>query len=180
MHSTIQVFLLKVGSSCQPIEFPSFGEEFTDWVIKRFLEVNIHCESKAVQHLRNVVQDTPNYVQMICFHLVAQGKKTIGLSEVTSTLTTVGQQNSYAYQTLLNSLSLTQQRALRLASNNGKQVFSKELIATYEILSPPALASAIKALKNKGILDEEGTGKWTITFEDPLFAIWLRTSFDPI
>jgi hypothetical protein len=34
-----------------------------------------------------------------------------------------------------------------------------------------------KINKAKGILDEEVTGKGTVIFDDPLFAIWLRISF---
>jgi uncharacterized protein len=164
--------------SSQPIEFPAFGVEFTHWVIERFLEIGIKCDSNAIDHLRKLVQDTPNYVQMVCFHLVAEGKNHINVAEVNTTLIKVVQQNAYAYQTLLNSLSLIQQRALRLAAIEGKQVFSKELLDKYEISSTPALASAIKALKGKGILDEEGTGKGTVIFDDPLFSIWLRIAFN--
>lgn len=163
--------------SCQPLEFPSFGDEFTDWVVKRFSEVEIACNYQAIQHLRALVQDTPNYVQMVCFHLVAQGIKEVGTHEVEETLETVVLQNAYVYQTLLNSLTLTQQRALRLAAKEEKQIFAKELLERYEVSSGPALASAIKSLKDKGILDEERTGKGTVIFDDPLFAMWLRISF---
>ena len=164
--------------SCQSIEFPSFGEEFTDWIIKRFSMIEIKCDRKAIHYLRQLVRDTPNYVQMICFHLVAKGKSHITEEEVETTLTTVVRQNAYAYQTLLNSLTLTQQRALRLAAKEGKQVFHKQLLAKYEISSAPALASAIKALKDKGILDEEGTSRGSVVFDDPLFAMWLKISFE--
>jgi hypothetical protein len=164
--------------TCQPIEFPAFGSEFTDWVLMRFKEVGITCEREAVQHLRTLVQDTPNYVQMVCFHLVARGKETITVKEVEHALGTVVRQNAYAYQTLLNSLTPTQQRALRLAAKEGKQIFAKELLAKYEISSGPALASAIKSLKDKGILDEEGSGRGTVIFDDPLFSLWLKMSFD--
>jgi uncharacterized protein len=162
--------------SCQSIEFPSFGEEFTDWVINRFLKVQIECERKAIQNLRQWVQDTPNYVQMVCFHLVADGIAHITQAAVKNALTTVVRQNAYAYQTLLNSLTLTQQRALRLAAKEGKQIFHKQLLAKYEIASAPALASAIRALKEKGILDEEGTNRGSVVFDDPLFAMWLKIS----
>lgn len=73
---------------------------------------------------------------------------------------TVVQQNAYAYQTLLSTLTPT------------------ELLNKYEITSGAALSSAIKSLKDKEILDEEGAGRGTVIFDDPLFAIWLRTSFD--
>lgn len=163
--------------SCQTIEFPSFGPDFSDWVIERFAKVGVQCSKEAIDHLRQLVQDTPNYVQMVCFHLVAQAKTRIGIADVEEVLDTVARQNAYAYQTLLNSLTLAQQRALRLAANEKHSLFQKELLAKYEIASAPALHNSIKALKGKGLLDEEGTGKGKVLFDDPLFAYWLRMSF---
>ncbi len=162
--------------SCQPIEFPSFGDEFSDWVIQRFQSVGIACEKDAITQLRKLVQDTPNYVQMACFHLVAQGVSRVNQEEVRHVLRTIVRQNAYAYQTLLNSLTLIQQRALRLAAKEETQIFSKDLLSKYEISSGPALASVVKALKQKHILDE-GSAKGKVLFDDPLFAIWLRTEF---
>jgi hypothetical protein len=160
------------------IEFPNFGPEFTEWVVARFGTVGIDCERNAVECLRKLVQDTPNYVQMVCFHLVAQARKKIIFQDVQEVLETVARQNAYAYQTLLNSLPLAQQRALRLAANEKRSLFQKGLLAQYEIASAPALHSSIKALKSKGILDEEGTGKGNVLFDDPLFAFWLQLSFN--
>jgi hypothetical protein len=163
---------------CQSIEFPPFGDEFTDWIIERFSKVGLSVSREAVKHLRKVVQETPNYVQMVCFHLVALGKTDITIDAINEALKTVVQQNAYAYQTLLNSLTPTQQRTLRLAAKEGRQIFAKELLTKYEIASGAALSSAIKSLKEKEILDEEGAGRGTVIFDDPLFAIWLKTSFD--
>lgn len=162
--------------SCQPIEFPSFGPGFSDWVVTRFKKVGISCTRDAVDHLRVLVQDTPNYVQMVCFHLVAQAKAKVEDPDVEEVLDTVARQNAYAYQTVLNSLTLCQQRTLRLAANEKQSLFQKEMLVKYEISSAPALHNSIKALKSKGILDEEGTGKGKVLFDDPLFAYWLRMS----
>ena len=85
-------------------------------------------------------------------------------------------QNAYAYQTILNSLTQIQQRALRLAAKEGESIYVKEVIQKYEIPSGPTLASAIKALKQKQILDE-GTARGKAIFDDPLFAIWLKYEF---
>lgn len=164
--------------SCQIIDFPNFGPEFTDWVVDRFLTVGIDCNREAIEHLRKLVQDTPNYVQMVCFQLVAQARDKIASNDVQEVLETVAKQNAYAYQTLLNSLTLAQQRALRLAANEKQSLFQKGLLAKYEIMSSPALHSSIKALKSKGILDEEGTSKGSVLFDDPLFAFWLQLSFN--
>jgi len=54
---------------CQSIEFPSFGEEFTDRILERFKNVKIRCDRNAIKHLRNIVRESPNYVQMVCFHV---------------------------------------------------------------------------------------------------------------
>ena len=161
--------------SCQSIDFPSFGDEFTYWILERFQLHGISCDLKAIQYLQEAVQYTPNYVQMVCFHLIAEGHSHISLQEIGSTLQTVVRQNAYAYQTLLNTLTLNQQRVLRLCAIEKKQIFSQEVLSRYEIPSTPAMASSIKSLKEKGILDEEGTGRGTVIFDDPLFAIWLRT-----
>lgn len=163
---------------CQSIEFPAFGDEFTTWVLERFNKVGINCDYEAIKHLRTIVRESPNYVQMVCFHLVARGQDNITIKEVDDALKGVVQQNAYAYQTLLGSLTPTQQRTLRLAAKEGKQIFAKELLAKYEISSGAALSSAIKSLKDKEILDEEDSGRGTVVFDDPLFAIWLKTSFD--
>ena len=163
--------------SCQTIDFPAFGPVFTDWVVERFHSVGIECDKSAIDHLRALVQDTPNYVQMVCFHLVAEARSKIGSKDVEEVLETVVRQNAYAYQTLLNSLTLAQQRSLRLAANERRSLFQKELLVKYEIASAPALHSSIKALKVKGILDEEGTNKGNVLFDDPLFAYWLRLCF---
>ena len=160
--------------SCQMIDFPIFGEEFTDWIVNRFLTVGINCERDAIDHLRELVQDTPNYVQMVCFHLVTQAHTRITLKEVDQALEAVVRQNGYGYQALLDSLTLAQQRALRVAAHEKRSIFQKELLARYEIASTPALHSSINALKAKGILDEEGTAKGRVLFDDPLFAIWIR------
>jgi hypothetical protein len=162
--------------SCQSIEFPSFGEEFTDWVVTRFHTVGIKCERKAIQDLRRCVQDTPNYVQMVGFHLVAENIRSVTCPAVEKALAAVVRQNDYAYHTLLHSLTLTQQRALKLAAREGKQLFQKQLLTKYEIASAAALASAFKALKAKGVLDEEGIHKGSVAFDDPLFAMWLKSS----
>lgn len=163
--------------SCQIMEFPSFGPELTDWIISRFKSVGIRAEKKAIDHLRSLVQNTPNYVQMVCFHLVFRAKMTINEQDVEEVLDSVARQNVYAYQTLLNSLTLAQQRALRLAAIEQESLFQEDLLKKYEIPSRPALYASIKALKTKGILDEEGTSQGKIVFDDPLFSYWLKLNF---
>lgn len=163
--------------SCQSVDFPAFGEEFTDWIIDRFASVGIQCERGAISELRSFVQDTPNYIQMACFHLVAAGIADVTKRSIKEVLRTIVKQNSYAYQTILNSLTSIQQRSLRLCAQESQQIFSKDFLEKYEIPNAPTLASSIKSLKDKQLLDE-GTAKGKVFFDDPLFAIWLKNEFD--
>lgn len=57
-----------------------------------------------------------------------------------------------------------------------EDIFRKQLLEKYEIGSGAAMASALKALKKKGILGKEGTSRGSVAFDDPLFAIWLKLS----
>lgn len=162
--------------ACQLIDFPKFGPEFTDWIIQQFDSVGIQCSSDNIHHLRNLVDDTPNYVQMACFHLVTDEIKKIDPAAIDAVLRRITAQNSYPYQTILNSLSPIQQRVLRLAACEGKAIYTKEILEKYEIKTGAHVSQAIKSLVSKQILDES-TGKGVVIFDDPLFKIWLRNEF---
>lgn len=162
--------------SCQLIDFPKFGSEFSTWIVSRFKKSSSTCSIEAVDYLRQSVDDTPNYVQMACFHLVADEVKKIDKTEVEKVLNRITSQNSYAYQTILNSLTPVQQRFLRLAACEEKSIFTKEALNRYEIKSAAHVSQAIKSLVAKQIIDES-TKKGVVVFDDPLFAIWLKNEF---
>ncbi len=162
--------------SCQLIDFPKFGPEFTQWIIQRFKSVGIKCAAEPIDYLRRLVDDTPNYVQMACFHLVAHEIKNIDPAAIDQALRKITAQNSYPYQTILNSLSPIQQRVLRLAACEEKSIYTKEILAKYEIKTGAHVSQAIKSLVSKQILDES-TGRGVVIFDDPLFKIWLRNEF---
>jgi GTPase SAR1 family protein len=159
--------------SCEILDMPILGDDFTDWIIERFKSVNIHCDKKAVIELRKLVHDTPNYIQQTCFHIATQDIKLVDSRQVQLALHTIVKQNAYTFETIHNSLTLLQQRALRLCANEDKAIFSKEFISRYQIPNAPTLAQSIKALKQRGILDP--TPKpGQVSFEDPLFKIWIQ------
>ncbi len=179
-HSAIHAMFSDPGRafyrSCQVMAFPTLGDTFTSWIIARFKMVEILATKEVVTYLRGLVLDTPNYVQMVCFHIVTLGEIVVTKEIVDQTLDLIVSQNAYAYQTLLTSLSPVQQRVLRMAAIEGESVFSKENLQHYDINSPAHVSQAIITLKSKQILDE-GTGRGRVIFDDPLFAIWLRKTF---
>ncbi len=159
--------------SCQLIDFPIFGEGFTTWIIERFKKAGLTVDSEIIKYIRDLVADTPHYVQMICFNIVAAGHQKVSKKTVEDTLNTVINQNSYAYQTLLSTVSPVHQRVLRMAAIEKDSVFSKENLARYDIKSPSHVSQAINSLKSKQILDE-GSASGKVIFDDPLFTLWLQ------
>ena len=163
--------------TCQSVDMPILGDDFTDWIIQRFKSIGVVCDKQAIHELRKRVHDTPNYIQMVCFHLVAAQNIThVNLSKIEQVLHTIVKQNAYAFETLLNSLTSLQHRVLRLCANEPAAIYSQDLIKKYQISSGPALATSIKSLKQKGILDASSQ-KGQVIFDDPLFKIWLQKEF---
>jgi uncharacterized protein len=159
--------------SCEILDMPILGDDFTDWIIARFKKTDISCNKKAILELRRLVHDTPNYIQQTCFHIATQDIKHVDTAQVKEALHTIVRQNAYTFETLHNSLTLLQQRALRLCANEDEAIFSREFINKYQIPNAPTLAQSIKSLKQKGILDP--TPKpGRVNFEDPLFKIWIQ------
>lgn len=158
----------------QAIDFPNFGPEFTVWLIDKFLTVNIQCKKEVMEYLRSVVKGSLNYVQMVCFYLVEQGKSEISTQDVQKNLKIIAKKNGYLYETLLNTLPLVQRRCLRLVANEKRHFFRKEFLSKFEMKGPSALYMSIKALKEKGILHQNSGELGNVFFKDPLLAFWIN------
>jgi hypothetical protein len=162
--------------SAQLIDFPRFGDEFTDWIISRFATIQVVVEPQVVTHLRKKVGDSPNFCQMVCFGLASLNEQNITSKMVDSVIRDLTHQNSYTYQTVLSSFSSVQQRVLRMVAIEETKVFSRDLLKQYDIKSPSHVSQAIKTAIKRQIIDESSSqGK--IQFDDPFFATWLKGVF---
>lgn len=159
--------------SSQLIEFPPLDQEFNEWAVTRFKKGGVVANEEDINFLRHKVQDCPNYVQMVGYHIVAQGEKKISEQVIMNTIKSICLQNSYSYQNLLMTNSPVHQRVLKMAASLEKMLFSKDALAKYDIKSASHVSQALRALTQKRIIDEISFDG-TIIFDDPLFAIWLR------
>lgn len=158
--------------SCKQINFPIFGHEFSSWIIERFKKNSILTNTQAIDYLRQQVADTPNYVQEACFHLVSHGVKDVTAKEIDEILDIISSQGSYSYEALLNTLTSTQIKFLRLFIGEGKVDYSREVLQKYEIKTGSNLQAAAKALVEKQIIEKKPAGGFS--FDDPMFKIWLN------
>lgn len=160
--------------SCQLLQFPVMPAEFSDWIVSRFSVAGIRADRGEIDYLREVVRETPNYVQQVCYHLVADGVQQVTREAIDEALKMIVKRNAYAYQTLLRTLSGNQQKVLRMAAKVGSSVYSREIYQQFGIKTGAHVSQAVNALKKNNILDED-SAKGVLLFDDPAFAIWLRT-----
>jgi AAA+ ATPase superfamily predicted ATPase len=160
-----------------PIEFPRFNDEFIDWLKKRFTKVHLSISKKIIKYLLDITDWSPNYAQMIAFHLIANpSHNNITNETVDSILNEICSLNTYTYMTLFDSLSSNAQRVLRLAAlNPGESPFKYELLQKFQ-LTNSTVQAALKSLINKRILDDS-TSKGKLFFDDPLFLRWIQNTF---
>lgn len=161
--------------SCTIIPFGGLGNEFSDWIVARFQTVDVQCSRDVVQYLRSQVDETPNYIQEACFHIVAQGIEAVTPRDVDNVLEMISEQSSYSYEAILNNLTAAQVRLLRMLVHEDGIEYGKDVLAKYEFKTASNVQSAIKALVKRQVLDQSA-GK-QVVFEDPMFRIWLRKKF---
>ena len=162
--------------SCQIINFEEFGPKFSLWVLDRLKKAGISCEQMTVDYLRQKVDDSPYYVQMVGFHLVAQGLEKVSPSNIDETIDLISMQSSYSYEALLNALTPSQIRFLRMLADHGKPKWNKQDLKRYEFKSGSNIQSAARSLVEKQILEKNPITK-TFIFDDPLFKVWLTKKF---
>lgn len=177
IHAMVNDNARPLYRACQVIDFPPLEENFTHWITMRFASVGIKCSKEAITYLRSLVNESPNYVQMVCYHLVAMGCDDITKTDIDTAISNIVPQNAYSYDTHLQNLSSVQQRVLRMLALEEEGYFSETMLQRYEINSTAHVTNAIHALKKKNILDQETSGRGKVAFDDPLFRLWLRYRF---
>ncbi|MFH1830894.1 MAG: hypothetical protein ABH871_08995 [Pseudomonadota bacterium] len=160
---------------CTAIELPRLQDDFAEWLRKKLLGAKVEIDSETSIALMEKIDWSPNYAQMIAFHLVADPPDgSVSVDDIDIVLDALCQLNGYTYMTLYDSLGANAQRLLRMvAKNPGQSPFRQELMSEFG-LKTSGVQSAIRSLINRHILDDATSGG-NVYFDDPLFSRWLRT-----
>lgn len=162
---------------CTAIELPRMDDSFAKWLEERLELAGLKLNTETAITMLDRVDWSPNYAQMIAFHLVADPPSgEITVADIDRVLDNLSQLNGYTYMTLFESLSANAQRTLRLiAINPGQSPFRQELMTAFGLTSS-GVQSAIRSLVNKHLLDDTTSGG-NIVFDDPLFLRWIQKTF---
>ncbi len=158
---------------CTAVELPRLQNDFAEWLRNKLLSAKVEIDSGTSLALMEKIDWSPNYAQMIAFHLVADPPVgNVDVDDIERVLDALCQLNGYTYMTLYDSLGANAQRLLRLlAKNPGQSPFRQELMAEFD-LKTSGVQSAIRSLINRHILDDTTSGG-NVYFDDPLFSRWL-------
>lgn len=161
-----------------PIELPRFGNEFIEWFVKRFDIAKVNISKEVIKHMLDLVDWSPNYAQMIAFHLVADpADMPVQKKDIYEVLDNLCQLNGYTYMTLFDSLPANSKRLVRMiVLNPGKSPFQQDLMRRYGF-SSSTVQAAIRSLMGRRVLDDAAP-KGKLIFDDPLFLRWVKKSFN--
>ena len=162
---------------CTAIELPKLPNDFATWLKEKLDGAKVGISVETAITMLEKIDWSPNYAQMIAFHLVADPPDgAVGIDDIGRVLEALCQLNGYTYMTLYDSLGSNAQRLLRLVAKNPDQSpFRQELMSMFG-LTTSGVQSAIRSLINRHILDDTTSGG-NVYFDDPLFAKWLEKRF---
>jgi len=163
---------------CTAIELPRMGGDFAEWLREKLDAAGIKIDSETTTKMLDKVDWSPNYAQMVAFHLVADPPVgEVKVEDVDHVMDNLCRLNGYTYMTLYDSLSANAQRLLRMVAMNPRQSpFRQELMIKFGLTSSN-VQSAIRSLVKKHLLDDTTSGG-NIIFDDPLFLRWLQKTFE--
>jgi len=112
-------------------------------------------------------------IQYLAFELVECGILTGKLDETSlqSAIDRVLNNQDDYFQSLWESVSLTQQKTLKALAFENKNIFSREFLDKHGIQTPSGVQRSVAVLMHKGIIDRQ---HGEFLFEDPFFRRWIR------
>jgi uncharacterized protein len=133
-------------------------------------KISVHLASKIAQLMEN----HPYYVQQLSQVVWQQTTKTATENSLLEAIEELLDQYTILYQKEVDMLTNYQLNFLKLLCNNVQQHSSAAVLSEYNLGTSANVVRIKTALQNHEIIDVLGK---QITFNDPLFAIWLKKRF---
>jgi uncharacterized protein len=133
-------------------------------------KISVHLASKIAQLMEN----HPYYVQQLSQVVWQQTTKTATENSLLEAIEELLDQYTILYQKEVDMLTNYQLNFLKLLCNNEQQHSSAAVLLEYNLGTSANVVRIKTALQNHEIIDVLGK---QITFNDPLFAIWLKKRF---
>ena len=177
-HMMLQVFT----DSSMP--FYKFGDIFflekiktPEWVkfIKvRFADTGKSISEEICEEIVSRAENHPYYVQQLAQQVWLRTEKEATIEAINEAHIDITAQLSLMFDTITQTLTNQQICLLRAMSADEKKLTSKAVMDRYNLASPTMISRARKALLEKDILDNVAG---TYSFQDPIYAYWLKKQY---
>jgi hypothetical protein len=171
--------------SKQSMPFYKFGDMLflqkiseTLWIPfiqQRFIQSGKAISAELAARICQTVENHSSYVQQLSWLVWVRTEKKATEADFNAALTDLINQNSTLYYTYSEGLSALQINFLRAVADGVHTSFSRnEIIAKYHLGTSSNIARLKKSLENKELIDVYPNN---ITFNDPVFRLWLKDNF---
>ena len=149
-------------------------EHWVNYIRQRFEATSKKINNAYSATIAQVMQNHPYYVQQYAQAVWQQTKKLVNSDNLNEAIEDLLDQYTILYQKEVDMLTNFQLNFLKALGNNEIAFGSKKVLEDYDLGTSANITRIKVALQNHEIIDVLGK---TITFNDPLFAIWLQKRF---
>jgi len=149
-------------------------EEFGGFLRSKFTGTGFSVEDGVIDEILDITENYPYNAQFLCHELWdnCRDKRRISMEEIHPVLNKILEDQSMAYITIWESLTMNQRRLLiGIASSSGRDIFSKNFIKENDLGAVSSVQTSASLLMKKEIIDKED-GEYYIN--DVFFKEWIK------
>ena len=157
------MFLNKIDTHC-----------LVEFFQRRFADTNKHINDDAANLIVQLVENHPYYAQQLAQQSWLRTKDVCRVEIVREAHAALVEQLSLLFVTITETLTTQQLNYLKALIAKEKAITSTDVMHRYKISSTTSIARSKAALIRNDILDNKAG---EISFQDPIYAYWLKTEY---
>ncbi|MBO4464215.1 MAG: ATP-binding protein [Prevotella sp.] len=153
-------------------------EEWIPFICHKFQETCKVITEKQAERICKVTEDLSSYVQHLSWIVWYKAKSVVTYEMVEESIEELLEQNKVFFQREVEGLTELQLNLLKAIANGVDTGFTKkEVIKKYHLESSANVQGIKKSLLKKDLIDIDGS---VITYNDPLFKLWIKKNIPNI
>ena len=153
-------------------------EEWVPFICHKFQETGKVITEKQAERICMVTENLSSYVQHLSWIVWYKAKPVVTNEMVDESIEELLEQNKVFFQREVEGLTELQLNLLKAIANGVDTGFTKkEVIKNYRLESSANVQGIKKSLLKKDLIDIDGS---VITYNDPLFKLWIKKNIPNI
>ena len=153
-------------------------EEWIPFICHKFQETGKVITEKQAERICKVTENLSSYVQHLSWIVWYKAKPVVTNEMVDESIEELLEQNKVFFQREVEGLTELQLNLLKAIANGVDTGFTKkEVIKKYRLESSANVQGIKKSLLKKDLIDIDGS---VITYNDPLFKLWIKKNIPNI